>query len=423
MDHLYNPLKLSVYRSLFREKSVLILGGGAVGSHEAEYAVKMGFGRVDILDFDTFTLENAAKHSALVRTPEDVGRNKAQCVSDRLLPLLDEGGATNGIAADLCLIGPEAVAAYDFAVLCLDNFAAKMLFNELWLQIPRERRPIVIMDGTHDEMAQSVMLDGKEFCLRCLVDESWLETSAVRTSCSGPQVRRIDGEDAIVRTSNLASSLAAILSAEQLRAAVLGAPDAMNRRLTYTAYPHLELSAAHPMKKRGCPDCAIEPPHDIRFLSGSVLDVTLGEAFRAVAASLKTEAFELAVHRLNYKNIVYSGYIAEAVCPSCGKPVAVKKHEGRTFHSDLFCGECRAAKRPPQESTAHEEGRILRAFTPETCGDLLGETLFSLGYPLGAHLEVIERNGALDFLDEGKIRTTVFAFEGDAEKMHTVRSL
>ena len=55
-DRLYNPLKLSAYRPLFGGKRVLICGAGAVGSNVAEALVKMGCS-LDLLDFDTFTLE------------------------------------------------------------------------------------------------------------------------------------------------------------------------------------------------------------------------------------------------------------------------------------------------------------------------------------------------------------------------------
>lgn len=43
--------------------------------------------------------------------------------------------------------------------------------------------------------------------------------------------------------------------------------------------------------------------------------------------------------------------------------------------------------------------------------------------PLGAHIEVICRNGALDFLDEGKVTKTIFAFDEDHAKMHQVHKL
>lgn len=216
---IYNALKLSEYRPLFHALRVLVIGAGAVGTHLLEFFAKMGLSP-DTLDFDSFTLENAAKHSCLIRTPDDAGRNKAQCTSERVQPLLDDGCSSNGINGDLCKLGPEAFSDYDYVVVAVDNFDAKLLLNELIRQLPEDRRPIVIMDGTHDEMAQSVILDNTEFCIDCLIDESWKKDSSIRTSCTGPQVRQFDDVSEIVRTSNLASSMAAHLSAEQLRASI-----------------------------------------------------------------------------------------------------------------------------------------------------------------------------------------------------------
>ncbi len=422
MNSIYNPLKLSVYRHLFRDKKVLIIGGGAVGSYVGENVTKMG-SSVSLADFDTFTLENAAKHSGIVRTPEDAGKNKAVCVAERVRPLLEEGCISHGVDTDLCMLGPEVIAAYDVVILCVDNFAAKALFNELYMAIPAERRPIVIMDGTHDEMAQSVILDGKDFCVRCLLDEKWLKDGAVRTSCSGPQIREIDGEPEIVRTSGLASSIAASLSAEQYRAAVIGAEGVMNSRITYTAYPHLELSVSHPMRKRDCPGCQIKPPDMIYPLSGSVLNLTLDGALKQIQEILGTEEFEVAVHALYYKNIVYSGFIVTDVCHACGRPISVMKHEGRTFLEDLRCAPCKEEGKHARYDVDFPPGTVEHAFTMHSMPALKAMTLFDLGYPLGAHIRVIQRNGALDFLDEGKITTSVFTCMDDPAQFYSVEKL
>ena len=261
--------------------------------------------------------------------------------------------------------------------------------NELYMAIPAERRPIVIMDGTYDEMAQSVILDGKDFCVRCLLDEKWLKDGAVRTSCSGPQIREIDGEPEIVRTSGLASSMAANLSAEQYRAAVIGAEEVMNRRITYTAYPHLELSVSHPMRKRDCPGCQIKPPEKIYPLSGSVLNLTLEEALKQIQEVLGTDEFEMAVHALYYKNIVYSGFIVTDVCHACGRPISVMKHEGRTFLEDLRCDSCKEEGKHARYDVRFPSGTMEHAFTMHSMPALQSMKLFDLGYPLGAHIRVI----------------------------------
>lgn len=418
----YNALKLSEYRPLFHALRVLIIGAGAVGTHLMEKFAKMGLSP-DVMDFDFFTLENAAKHSCLVRTPEDAGRNKAECSSDRVQPLLDDGCSSNGIDGDLCKLGPEAFSDYDYVVAAVDNFDAKVLLNELIRQLPEERRPIIIMDGTHDEMAQSVILDNTEFCLRCLIDESWMKDSSIRTSCTGPQVRQIDGVSEIVRTSNLASSMAAHLSAEQLRASVIGDDAVMNRRLTYTAYPHLELSSSHPLRKRNCPGCAIHPPAKIEWLRGNVTEVTLKEAMDQIAAILGTTDFEMSVHRLNYRKIVHAGFIVDDVCHSCGTSIKVMKHEGRVFLDNLLCDKCSAQGKHAHNSAIFSHGELLHAFDLGCSEEIQKMTLYDLGYPLGAHIEVIQRNGALDFLDTEKLTRTVFALVEDHLKMHEIHKL
>lgn len=420
--NIYNALKLSEYRPLFHGLRVLVIGAGAVGTHLMEFFAKMGLSP-DAMDFDFFSLENAAKHSCLVRTPDDVGRNKAECTSERVKPILDEGCTSNGIDGDLCKLGPEAFADYDYVVAAVDNFDAKVLLNELIRQLPEDRRPVVIMDGTHDEMAQSVILDNTDFCIRCLIDEKWMKDSSIRTSCTGPQVRQIDGVSEIVRTSNLASSMAAHLSAEQLRANVIGADGVMNQRLTYTAYPHLELSSSTPMKKRNCPGCTIHPPVKIEWLHGNVVDITLKEAIEQIAAFLGTTDFEISVHRLNYRKVVYAGFIVDDVCHSCGKPIDVMQHEGRIFLDDLLCDECAAAGKHAHQSTEFSHGEILHAFNSDCTESIQNMTLYELGYPLGAHIEVIQRNGALDFLDDKKMTRTVFAFDEDHLKIHNVNKI
>lgn len=422
MKKIYNVLKLSEHRELFLGKRVLVIGSGAVGSYLMEYLAKMGVSP-DVMDFDRFTLENAAKHSCLVRTPEDVGRNKAECTADRVQVLLDEGCSANGIDADLCKLGPEAFSDYTAVFAAVDNFAAKVLLNKLIRQLPKDRRPVLIMDGTYDEMAQSVIIDNTEFCLECLMDESWMKDADIRTSCTGPQIRVVDGEAEVVRTSNQASSMAAHLSAEQFRGYVLGFEGMMNRRLTYTPFPCLELSVAHPMQRRNCPGCAVKPPAYLESLPGTVLRKTLGEALAEIGRILGSDDFEVSVHRLEYRKVVHAGFVVSNPCRCCGRQLKVMKHEGRMFMNDLLCGECLSANKRINGDLTAETGKILYAFNDNCPEDIKAMTLYELGFPLGAHIEVIQRNNALDFLDENKIKKTTFYCADDHEQMHIIDKL
>ena len=125
---------------------------------------------------------------------------------------------------------------------------------------------------------------------------------------------------------------------------------------------------------------------------------------------------------MNYKNILYSGFILEDVCHVCGKPIPVMKHEGRTFLKDLICEDCHQAGKTPYYSADFASGKVLYAFDARCSEAVRGKTLFELGYPLGAHIQVVQRNGALDVLDKNFIRTT-FAFREDPQQMHFVKKL
>lgn len=423
MSKIYNPLKLPEYRYLFKGKKILVIGAGAVGSALMEYFAKMGVS-VDALDYDHYTLENAAKGSCLIRTPEDAGRNKAQCAAERVKPLLDDGCTANGIDADLCKLGPEAFADYDVVVAAVDNYAAKVLFSELFMQLDEGRRPVILMTGTREETAQSVICDGKEFCLRCLIDEGWMKDSSIRTSCSGPQYRKFEGIPEIIRTSNLASSLAAHLSAEQVRAFFTGCGDVINRRVTYTAYPNLEISVSRPMRKRGCPGCTMRPPRKINRLSGNIMETTLENAFSRISEVLGTEDYEMVAHQLHYKKVTYSEFILTGSCQCCRKEISVMKHEGRAFPDDFICEDCRKEGNLFKTSGNNGFGHSVNVFTPRSTGDDLKKmALYDLGYPLGAHIEIIQRNGALDFLDQDNISRSFFAFSQDPFLMHSINQL
>ena len=331
----------------------------------------------------------------MVDPDTDVGHSKAQTVAAQAQKRMIPGGKCYGIHGDLRNYGPMAFAGFDAVFLALDNYAAKELESQTILQIPAEQRPVIGMAGTSGESAVSVLLDGKEFCLRCLFDESWLENSDVRTSCAGPQYMQIEGVSELVRTSGLASLFAAAVLAEKFRAWVLGDPHVMNTRTTYTPYPNLELLDTGPMRKRDCPDChSFFPPETFHPLYGSVRDLTLEQAFAQIAEVLGTNDFELQTHLMRFKELSYGGFIKNEFCHHCGKPVSIYAHESRIHFEDVLCDDCTAAGNSAYYNAERPVGEPLHYFAPVMDDHhLRSMTLFDLGYPIGAYLYVVHRSG------------------------------
>ena len=418
MKGMYSEERMMSYFDRFAAVRALIVGAGAVGTCLAEHLAKMGVGRITLVDMDRFTLENAAKHAGMIRTPEDVGAKKAPAAAKRAGVLMTEGGEANGIDAEIALIGPWALAGYDFVFAALDNYAAKLYLNRIWLEVPAERRPVLIQGGTIGEMAQANVLDGTGACWRCLCDESWFADSLRRTSCSGPQYRMEEGEQVPVRTSGLASDMAAHLMAEEMRAIVLGLTPEKNRRVFYSAWPNFGLESAVPMRRKSCPDCAGErAPREVIPLEGSVLTLSLGEALAGIGKVLGTEKFTLGAHVFSYAGAGYGGVIVQDTCKCCGAPLPEGfSHEGRTRLSRQICADCRKAGKQPRAGAGGEPGLVLGGFSPaDTPERLMGASLFSLGWPLGGYLKV-RTEGGLDALDEGT-QSFCFVCSGDEALM------
>lgn len=71
-----------------RQKTVLIVGVGGVGSHAAEALARMGIGRLILVDFDDLALSNSNRHVQSLSMR--VGQNKAQAMKDHILSVLPE---------------------------------------------------------------------------------------------------------------------------------------------------------------------------------------------------------------------------------------------------------------------------------------------------------------------------------------------
>ncbi len=418
-NQMFNLMKLPEYTPLFKSKKVAVDGVGAVGSHLVQILAMMGVGEIWCFDFDEFEKDNISKCSGMVDPDTDVGHTKAQAVAVQAQRRMIEGGKCYGIHGDLRNYGPMAFAGFDAVFIALDNYAAKELENQTILQIPAAQRPVIGMAGTSGESAVAVLMNGEDFCLRCLFDESWLENSDIRTSCSGPQYMQIEGVTKEVRTSGLASLIAAAMLAEKFRAWTLGDPNVMNTRTTYTPYPNLELLDTAPMRKRNCPDCHnFAPPESIRLLMGSVMDITLGEALRQISATLEREDYELQVHLMRFKELSYGGFIDHEFCHHCGKPIPVYAHESRIHFEDILCDECIVADNSAYYNSERPVGEVIRYFTPTMKDDrLLNMTLYDLGYPVGAYLYVTCRN------ETGGATRYCFSCMGDQRAMQELNQI
>lgn len=396
---LFNEEKLSTDMAIFAKLKVCIVGSGAVGSYLAEQLAKMGVGSITLIDYDKFSVDNVPKHSSILRTPEDFGKNKAKQVAKRLQAIMPPNGRAYGIDANLVSLDVGAFFNFDFVVLAVDNYAAKIYFNGLWKQIPKAKRPILIFGGTNLEMAESYILDGEKYCLHCTCDESWLVNPLAKTSCSGPQYLISDGVATVVPTSGLASSMSAHLMSEQLRAcALLTKDEVMNKNLVYHSYPCLSLDSYKVMPKVNCPHCKIKALN-WQTLAGDTSKTTLEELFQLIDEQLIKEQISqdyiLQPHILEYANMVYSGLITNDYCHHCGDSlIEFVAHESRVKYEDVLCEHCQNLKTQGliNSDKANQKMGVGTSIyglkKDEVKPYILQKTLFELGWPVGAPIFV-----------------------------------
>lgn len=422
----FDMSKLPEYIEEFFDKKVAIIGCGAVGSYLAEILAKQGIIHLTLIDMDRFERTNIAKSSLAFKVNKDEGKNKALALADNLNEMLGDD-FVHGIDSDITNFGPMAFADHDVIILALDNYGAKVYCNQIWLQIPKEKRPLLIFGGTIDSSAQSNCIDGNDCCLRCLLHESWLKNPFEKTSCTGINYREPESISEFARTTGGASRLAADFMEEQCAGYLLGYKDMINKRLAFNSYPNFGLMETVPLKRKSCPDCKnyhsvenVEALHDM-----DVLHSTVGELLDNVSEKLSYKDFEILAPVIEYGNVIYNKIIKDDYCRCCGKELkGLYRHEFRTRYTELLCEECRSSGKQAVSKSRNELiGSFIAAITIDNSDEILRrKTLFEIGFPVGAFIKVKRETGGLSCMDSITTWNTFFC-SGDQKLMGMIRKL
>lgn len=426
LNEIFEKDKLPSYFSDFEDKRILIVGVGAVGSYLAEALIKMKIYSLTLIDMDILEAGNYSKSSGIYRYPEDLGRNKAIAMADRLNSLLGTN-KVKGVDASVTSFGPMAFAEFDVIILALDNYGSKLYVNQCWKQLTKSIRPLLVFGGTINETAQSNCLDGEEACVRCLFDEKWLKNPFKRTSCSGPQYRIDETVGEVTVTTGLASRIASDLMAEQSRAYFLGYHQMINMRTIYNPFPSIGIIQSHPLPRRDCPDCKSYKPVDVAIeLEGvDVIHSSLGDLLKALENQLKRDDFEVFIPRYEFGGVIYGKIICDDYCRCCGRDIRkIYRHEFRTRESDLLCDECKG-KNPVMMGTGSTDrsASYISGISFENVDETLKKkTLYEIGFPIGGFITACIRGKGLDVMDSS-FTTHTFYCGNDTKVLHTITKL
>jgi len=105
-----------------REKRILVVGCGGLGSTLAMALGGSGIGEIHLLDFDTVSLHNI--HRQIVFTTEDAGRNKA-AVTAELLRRKNPFVKVEAFESDFESFAESCTEAYDLILDATDNLPVR----------------------------------------------------------------------------------------------------------------------------------------------------------------------------------------------------------------------------------------------------------------------------------------------------------
>lgn len=426
----YNKKKLTD-TDVMKDKKVLIVGGGAVGSMEGEMLTRNRTGLISVVDKDRYESANLPKSSAIIRFPEDIGMSKAFALADRLNDVSDDGCKAVGNHLDVKRIGPMALVNFDYIVLALDNNAMKIHTATQIAQCPEDKRPIYLSGGTNKEFSEAMLFAPNGACLRCTIPDEWLksEDPDMVFSCAAKvNLLLPTKQQEIVSTSGIASMKCAIDMDDMILAHASGTHDfSESMRYMQHAFPAKQGHSTIIMKHRSCPVCAVKPPEDVTVLPGCSVDITLREMLDMVSKHFDGE-FRLKVHRLIIPSVnitqCYQDFILSAKCGSCGESFPVMKHSGLIRKDEITCPHCDSM----DVTVEGDEAELtVNAFDYRSPENLMDMTLFDLGYPIGAYIEAEEvipddLTEEVDFLSEEislKLpESKFFSLKGDETYLH-----
>lgn len=151
-----------------KEKSVLVVGVGALGTVIANHLVRAGIGHVRIVDRDYVELSNLQRQ--MLFDEDDVKESLPKAIAaERKLRAINSEVTVEGIVTDVTASTlPALLKGVDLVLDGTDNFQTRFLLNDICFKegIPFSYGGVVGARGM-----TAFFIPGKTPCLRCLINQ------------------------------------------------------------------------------------------------------------------------------------------------------------------------------------------------------------------------------------------------------------
>lgn len=224
-------------QKIFRQKSVLIVGIGALGCGVANHLVRAGVGKVRLIDRD-FVEESNLQRQMLFDEEDALHALPKAIAAERKLKKINSSVAIESHVKDVTseTIAP-VLEGIDVVVDGTDNFETRFLLNDACYQ---KGIPFVYGGAVSSRGMSAVFVPGETPCLRCLIEEGTNTGETCDTvGVLGPVVDVVASYQAI-------ETMKCLLGNREKRSRSVVTFDLWENR-------HYEIRLGQ--RKRGCPCC------------------------------------------------------------------------------------------------------------------------------------------------------------------------
>jgi tRNA A37 threonylcarbamoyladenosine dehydratase len=371
MNHIdFKQEKLSVDLDKAKTHRIYVFGYGAVGTYIVDQFVRFGFDKITIFDKDAFEPSNLAKTSGSITT-SNISEPKAFVGAELYRNQLDKDSCITGVHGDIMNIGPHCFDTESpcIFIVCLDNTEARLHVNRLFKQ---QRNAILINCGTNKNLAMALVVDGKQACLECVLDQSSKEKIKQRHQCLPIYRQMITGNQA--PTSAMASSDAARIALELTRRWMID-PTSVN---TWVTDQNLQYLITTPLKDSHCKACELSYDESLISLTDCSIESSASLVLKKIQSVIKDDRFELTLP---------SPFIITDTCRMCGQRITINSSLRRLYEDDVRCTKCKA---DPKEVFVSDipMPEMTDKVSLHSDEDMLSRSLSELGIRLGDTLQV-----------------------------------
>lgn len=240
---LFQPIGAKGQQKL-TEKHVVIIGGGALGTGNAETLVRAGVGRVTIIDRDFVELSNLqrqqlyAESDALERLPKAVA-------AEQRLQAINSAARIKGIVDDVAPYNIEDyIAGADLVLDATDNFEIRMLINDA---CHKHGIPWIYGACVGSYGLTMTIVPGKTPCLHCLLKAVPLGGATCDTvGVIAPAVQMVTAHQTVEALKILVEDFASLR------------PTLVSFELWSNQHSSINVQK---MKKDSCPTCGNSPTY------------------------------------------------------------------------------------------------------------------------------------------------------------------